>query len=654
MRHSRANNLGDRSNALWGRGSRGESRSNALWGRGGRRAGVTTAMVVVFAMASVAGAGLNGNGNDNGNGQYENLKSYVPDTLLSAIRQNPRQSFDVILQGDRKQKAHGFIQKIVADKSGSNTNGSTNENVQMGDVRQEFLSIDGARLTLTGWQILRLANKGVAQSIVPNETVTMSGSPLLDSNMQLWPWATGAPVDWLKQSPDAGTIAVVDSGMDTTRSADFGSRILGQVNMASLSPNSPGDGYGHGTFVGSIAAGAAPGYAGVAPKAELLSIDVMNDNGQATVADVVKAADFILANKAKYNIKVANFSLHAVNKASVLFDPLDQAVEKLWLNGIVVVAASGNYGTAGTPSGVNFAPGNDPFVITVGATDIGTSLGSNDDVAAPFSAYGYTPDGFAKPEIAAPGRYMIGAVPPGSKLTKLKPANVTDPVKGYMQLSGTSFAAPVVAGAAAELMAQHPTWTPDQVKGALMVTATPEPKAAKGSLGVGDVNIASARSLRTNPPNPNAGLNQFVSAAVDGTRTFDSKAWQTMAVANKAWNAVAWSDVAWSDAAWSTVAWSDAAWADVAWASVAYGTVAWSDVAWSDAAWADAAWADNATDPAVGDAADATTAEQDAALAELGIVDASCDPTISVCQAVAAVAAPVTGAVAATTSGLLP
>ena len=166
-----------------------------------------------------------------------------------------------------------------------------------------------------------------------------------------------------------------------------------------------------------------------------------------------------------------------------------------------------------------------------------------------------------------------------------------------------------------------------------MVTATPEPKAAKGSLGVGDVNIASARAYRKTPPNPNAGLDQFVATGADGTRTFDSQAWQTAALANKAWNAAAWSDVAWSDAAWSTVAWSDAAWADVAWASVAYGTVAWSDVAWSDAAWADAAWADNATDPAVGDAADATTAEQDAALAELGIVERHCDPTISVCQA---------------------
>ena len=307
--------------------------------------------------------------------------------------------------------------------------------------------------------------------------------------------------------------------------------------MASLLPNSPGDGYGHGTFVGSIAAGAAPGYAGVAPKAELLSIDVMNDQGQATVADIIKACDFILANKAKYNIKVVNMSLHAVNRASVLFDPLDQAVEKLWLNGIVVVAAAGNYGTPGAPSGVPFAPGNDPFIITVGAADIGSSVKAGDDTVAPFSAYGYTPDGFMKPDIGAPGRYMIGAVPANSVLTKLKPTNVTDALRGYIQLSGTSFAAPVVAATAAMLLAQHPNWTPDQVKGALMLTATKQGGVKGGALGVGDVNVAAARYLyKSNIPNPNAGLDKFVKAAADGTNVFDPAAWQAAAKTNKAWN----------------------------------------------------------------------------------------------------------------------
>src|SRR5690349_19335555 len=107
MRHSRAN-YGDRSNALWGRGSRGESRSNALWGRGGRRAGVavaTTAVVFSFAAAAFAGAG---GGSGSPLPGMDKLKSYVPSALVSAIEQNPNATYDVIVQGDKKGNANGL------------------------------------------------------------------------------------------------------------------------------------------------------------------------------------------------------------------------------------------------------------------------------------------------------------------------------------------------------------------------------------------------------------------------------------------------------------------------------------------------------------------------------------------------------------------
>jgi serine protease AprX len=636
MRLNRASNSGDRSNALWGRGSRGESRSNALWGRGGRRAGsIVASFAIVCAFAASATAAGVGSGSGK---SFGNLKSFVAPDLLSSIQQNPKQSFSVIVQGDRKTKSSALLQKIVQDKSGA-----SDETVGAGSVKKTFLSIDGGLLTLTGKQILRLAKVGLVDSIQLNQGVGSSGVSLPTYNSQLWPWAVGAPVDWVNGTPKAPTIAIVDSGIDASRS-DVAGRVLGQVNLASLPGNKlTGDGYGHGTFVAGIAAGSAPGYAGVAPKANLMSVDIMNDQGQATVADVVAAADWILQNKTTYNIKVANFSLHAVNRASIRFDVIDQAVEKLWLNGVTVVAAAGNYAVNGAQSGVQFAPGNDPFVITVGAADIGSKIAAGDDNAAPWSAWGYTPDGFAKPEIGAPGRYMVGPVPTSGQLYSQRPASVTSP--GYMQLSGTSFSAPVVAGAAAMLMGQHPEWTPDQVKGALMLTATPQVKVKLGQLGVGDVNIASARALKLKTiPNPNAALNQFVGAAADGTRVFDAAAWSDAAWSDAAWASAAWSDAAWSSAAWSSAAWSSAAWSDAAWASAAWGTAAWSDAAWSDAAWSDAAWADNAEgDPTLGEdptAADLLT--QDSVLAQLGIVDPNCDPTIDICVLPdAPVAAPV-------------
>src|SRR5213078_1528069 len=115
---------------------------------------------------------------------------------------------------------------------------------------------------------------------------------------------------------------------------------------------------------------------------------------------------------------------------SFMYDPLDKAVEKLWFNGVVVVAAAGNYGYPARPSGVPFAPGNDPFVITVGASDTGKSVSTNDDTAAPWSAYGYTLDGFAKPDLSAPGRYMVGPVPMGSTLATQRADKVVTP--GYI------------------------------------------------------------------------------------------------------------------------------------------------------------------------------------------------------------------------------
>jgi serine protease AprX len=579
----------------------------------------------MIAMAALAVASPHGGSGGNHGGLVAN----VEDSLLASVQQDPKQSFDVIVQGPRDGKASGLLTKLLSDTDG--------DAVGQGNVKTQFSAIDAIQATLTGKQILHLAKQGLVTSIMANEVTRPTAVTLPNYNTQLWSYSTGAVVDWTNASlPKLPTIAIVDSGIDPTKTNDFGSRILGQVNFVSSTavPNSPGDGYGHGTFVAGIAAGSAAGYAGVAPKANLLSLDVMNDQGSASVADILKACDWLLANRVQYNIRVANFSLHAVNRASVMFDPLDQAVEKLWLSGIFVVAASGNYAQNGQASGVPYAPGNDPFVMTVGAADIGTTTATTDDTVAPWSAWGYTPDGFSKPDMAGPGRYIVGPVPANGVLPASRPGDVVAP--GYMQLSGTSFSAPMVAGAAAMLLDKNPTWTPDQLKGALMMTASPTPAAPKGSLGVGELSIQKARSLNPNAalPNPNAGLDQFITTASDGvTKVFNAAAWQSAAKSNAAWDTAAWSDAAWSSAAWSSAAWSSAAWSDAAWASAAYGTAAWSDAAWSDAAWSDAAWADNAGDDE-GDTAQVTQSQADALIASFGITDPNCDPTLSVCSTV--------------------
>jgi serine protease AprX len=529
----------------------------------------------------------------------------VPSDLLDAATASPNGVFNVIVQG-RSGEGSGEVARAVGSEIQSDPG-------KQKGLRRQFSSISGVAAQLTGQQILKLAVRASILSITRDAPVKLDGY----SSTQQWPFVAGAAKYWntaTASSLQTPTIAVVDSGVQADR-IDFSGRVLTQVNLTSLTSNSPGDGRGHGTFVAGIAAGSAQGYTGTSPTSKLVSIDVMDDRGMAMTRDVIAAADWIYNNKTAYNIRVANFSLHSGARSSFMFDPLDKAVEKLWFSGVVVVAAAGNYGVSTGPSGVPFAPGNDPFVITVGAADIGNSVAERDDITAPWSAFGYTLDGFAKPEISAPGRYMIGPVPATSTLPAEKPNDVVAP--GYLQLSGTSFAAPVVSGAAALILARHPQWTPDQVKGALMVTARPTPSAQPTSSGVGEITIPAAVEL-TSTPSVNLALDRFLVTDPAGGRTpvFDAASWASAAKADASWASASWSDAAWASASWSSASWASASWSSASWASAS-----WSDASWSDASWSDAAWADNAEGDALPagsyflDSAQELTAE-----AELGIV----------------------------------
>jgi serine protease AprX len=560
-----------RASALWGSGKRGTgSRSNALWGSGKRRTALLATLVLTLVVPLGASAVPS----------PKAVQAFVAPGLLTSAQSRPTDTFSVIVQGKGgNQAAHA-----VADVLGTSMK-----------VAKTFNSIDGVALDLTGTQILALAADKHVTAITPDSRMRLASSSA--STAEKWPYVTGVQKYWASgtnAAAPAATIAIVDSGIDASR-PEFAGRIVANVNLSSLSGNSPGDGRGHGTFVAGIAASSLTGKTGAAPAAKLVSLDVMDDQGMAKTSDVIAAADWILANKAKYGIRVANFSLHSSAANSFMYDPLDKAVERLWFNNVVVVAASGNYGNANGPSGVPFAPGNDPFVITVGASDTGRSVATNDDFSAPWSAYGYTLDGFAKPELAAPGRYIVGPVPVTSTLYSERADHIVEP--GYMELSGTSFSAPMVSGIAALILGKHPGYTADQVKGALMLGAKPMPQAAPLSEGVGEVNASRSVDLATVPPNPNKAIDAFVvTDPISGALVFNAASW-----ADKAKTDASWADASWADASWADASWSAASWADASWADSSFATASWADSAEATASWADlslasASWADNAGD----------------------------------------------------------
>lgn len=524
-------------------------------------------LAVLLILAALAGAGRAGHA------EAAKSTAYVPESLLAAATSTPNAVFEVIVQG------RGRSTRDIANDVGNARSDSPGRGF---GVRRRFASISGTSAQLTGRQILRLADRRGILSITPDAKTAAEAY----SNSQAWPSAAGAN-SW--STPPAGTnyptIAILDSGVQSR--SEFGSRLLTQVNFVSAGTNSGGDGRGHGTLVASIAANGGGSYTGAEPRANLVSLDVLDDDGNGRVSDVIAACDWILAHKDEYNIRVANLSLNAGGSAFYA-DPLDHAVESLWLNGVVVVVASGNYGTDAGPSGVVYSPANDPFVITVGADTTGWSTSTSDDYAAPWSAWGSTYEGFAKPEVAAPGRWMRGAVPSSSSLKSDFPDRAIS--YNYMWMSGTSFAAPVVSGIAATILSRHPSWTPDQVKGALMLTTSlPNGYTPGGALGVGIVDGTDALAT-AGQANPNAGLNRFVSTdSATGLRVFDGYEWQDEASENASWNSASWSSASWSSASWSSASWSSASWSSASWSSAS-----WSSASWSSSTGAQASWANNA------------------------------------------------------------
>ena len=293
-------------------------------------------------------------------------------------------------------------------------------------------------------------------------------------------------------------VAVIDSGVNDH--PDFKDRVNCTTNRLVLKENfvagetTTADLYGHGTHVAGIIAGVGrcaesnrtKTFRGIAPDAKIISLRVLNAEGAGTDSAVIAAIDRAIALKSTYNIKVINLSLGRGVFESYTLDPLCQAAERAWKAGIVVVASAGNYGRFAATQGYGTitSPGNDPFVLTVGAMNDKKSLGRSDDVMTTFSSKGPTLfDHVVKPDLVAPGNSIISLMSStSSNLATLFPGNIVNRdyyksgVSGnssyYMQLSGTSMAAPMASGAAAVLFGHNSSLTPNQVKARLMKTAT--------------------------------------------------------------------------------------------------------------------------------------------------------------------------------------
>ncbi len=263
--------------------------------------------------------------------------------------------------------------------------------------------------------------------------------------------------------------------------------------------------------------------AGMAPSAHILSLKVLDDRGRGVISDVIAALEWTVANKAAYNVRVVNLSVGAAVTESYKTDPLTLAAKRAVDAGIVVVTAAGNLGKNAdgqTQYGAITAPGNAPWVLTVGANSHEGTVVRTDDVMAGYSSRGPTAIDFqAKPDLVAPGTGIVSLSSASSTMYYSKPqyllkGSFGGGYKPYLSLTGTSMAAPVVSGTVALMLQANPSLTPNMVKAILQYTAQIYPSYNVLTQGAGFLNAQGAVELA-----------RFFRTAQDGTRLSIPSAW---------------------------------------------------------------------------------------------------------------------------------
>ena len=405
-------------------------------------------------------------------------------------------------------------------------------------VLREYTHLNVVKMTLTVDELRDLATDDAVVWIAPDRDVQasllgLSGAPD-DGLLQV---TTGtaqiqsAKIDLLDNpyytgfTGDGIGVAIFDSGVDPSH-ADLSGRIAVSKGFVESFSNDGIDDYGHGTHVAGLIAGTgdtsfAQGYdeyiAGIAPDADIINLRVLDESGAGRTSYVLDAIDWVLEHHEAYNIRVANLSLGLPPMSSYKTDPLAVACAQMVQEGIVVVAAAGNYGDY---NGINVyggitSPAYSPYVIAVGAVDAGDSEVRSDDEVAAFSSRGPTLyDGLAKPDLVAPGVAVRSTLARNGYLYDEFPETAVNPCSEgvscwwgyrpspkYQELSGTSMAAPVVAGAAALVLQANRSLTPNAVKAILMGTAQVLDGEPYVHQGAGLLNVVGAVDLADNIKN---------------------------------------------------------------------------------------------------------------------------------------------------------
>ncbi len=450
---------------------------------------------------------------------------------------------------------------VIVQKTSKDGNGKDIAANGEGEDLEEFAFIKSHRMRVKQGKLPKLAARkdvlyispagGVRQHAVIDPAKLLTTYPRTVNADQTWnakgTGTTGAGV----------AVAVLDTGL--TIGLDFGGNVVA-VNLNSQS-GSVADKHGHGTHVAGIIKGrsANGAYVGIAPDSNLISVKIADDQGMADTGDLLRGLQWVYANRAGYNgstpIKVVNISMSVATPESYKTSAVCAAVEQLWLAGIVVVCAAGNKGTAQDATWC--PPANDPYVITVGATDEAGTEKTDNDTLTTFSSRGKTQDGLYKPEIVAPGRRIVAPLAAADcTVAKLYPERLTG--DGHIRLTGTSMSAPIVAGVVVLLRARFPQLTPDQIKWLLQNKGL----AYKSPDGVPIVGAQQAVQWAANTGNVIGKANLGLTPSLGLIPTASGAS-----VTQAYWDQAYWDQAYWDQAYWDQAYWDQAYWDQAYWDS---------------------------------------------------------------------------------------
>ncbi len=349
----------------------------------------------------------------------------------------------------------------------------------------------------------------------------------------------GARDLWRAGNRGAGIgVALVDTGVAAHPA--LRDRVVATYDVAG---SGPGDGFGHGTFMAGLIVGESAGgpALGAAPDADLIDVKVAAADGSTWLSDVLAGLDLVQRRADEHGIRVVAVALARPRSPGT--DLLELASERLWYDGIVVVAAAGNDGEV-------TSPGSDAVILTVGALDDNGSSRRRDDIGQSWSGHGRV-DGIDKPDLVAPGVSLISLRATGSAADEAFPeARHGD---AYFVGSGSSMATAVAAGAVATLLDARPDLTPNQVKSILKLSAYGLAADAEFG-GAGGLDLAAAASQWAGSSGQLVdgvnGLVPGVSDLLGALALGDDEHWAGRSWAGRSWAGRSWAGRSWAGSTW--------------------------------------------------------------------------------------------------------